>query len=154
MNILSLDQAAKTGYAIYHNGRIIASGTWKLPAKHKHLWYTRKLQETVKKYDITAIVAESGFFDCNRPRAATSLWELNGILQLVNGQNNMKPITYVEPDQLKKSTTGNRWAKKAEMIEAVKFLGYNPDTDDEADAIAIMQWYTKLMGIPIRHPNK
>ncbi|MBP1616945.1 MAG: hypothetical protein H6Q14_772 [Bacteroidetes bacterium] len=152
--VLALDQATKTGYAIYRKGRIIESGTWKLPATNKHFVYEQKLKETIKKYAISNIVAEDVFFDERRPRAALSLCELHGILRLVMEMHDMKPITYVEPDQLKKSTTGNRWAKKAEMIEAVQSYGYTPATDDEADAIAIMLWYLDVMGMPIRHPTK
>lgn len=70
------------------------------------------------------------------------------------GENDIQTVAYVEPDQLKKSTTGSRWSKKAEMIEAVQSYGYTPATNDEAYAIAIMLWYNKIMSIPIRHPTR
>ena len=48
------------------------------------------------------------------------------------------PCVSFSVQAIKKFMTGKGNANKDEIITAVKHKGFNPDTDDEADAIAIM----------------
>ena len=45
---------------------------------------------------------------------------------------------------IKRNITDNSKATKAEVIEAVKKLGYEPTDDNEADAIAILRWVENM----------
>lgn len=47
----------------------------------------------------------------------------------------------VTPSQLKKFTTGKGNCNKAAMIAAVEAMGYEPEDDNSADAIAILKYY-------------
>lgn len=46
----------------------------------------------------------------------------------------------ISVQQIKQAVTKNCRAAKADIIEAVKKLGHEPSDDNEADAIAILQW--------------
>lgn len=46
--------------------------------------------------------------------------------------------------QVKKAVTGSGRAKKAEVIAAVRALGYAPPTDHAADACALLEWAMRV----------
>ena len=58
-------------------------------------------------------------------------------LASVSYQQNIPCISF-SVQAIKKFMTGKGNANKDEIITAVKHKGFNPETDDEADAIAIM----------------
>jgi Holliday junction resolvasome RuvABC endonuclease subunit len=53
------------------------------------------------------------------------------------------PYQGVPVSHIKRQVTGKGNASKQEVIEAVRALGYRPKDDNEADALAIIEWVLK-----------
>ena len=162
--ILSIDCATKTGYAIWRNGVIVASGT----KRFHHLEtkritdYAEWLHKTLTKWGVTDVVAEDIYrtHDKQRDNAFMVLCELRAITILTSEELGSTPA-FVNPLAVKKyminGTTRNRTTDKQRMINRVTALGYNletPKADDEADAIGIMLYYLDSHDLPIIHQKK
>lgn len=78
--------------------------------------------------------------------AAHAHAQFEGVLMLFAARAGVE-IKNVHTGTLKKAITGKgAWPKgegKARMLAAVQALGYTPDTQDEADAIAVLEWATR-----------
>ncbi len=48
------------------------------------------------------------------------------------------PYEGVSPSTVKKAIAGNGHAKKPAIMEAIRAMGFNPATADEADALAVL----------------
>lgn len=59
-------------------------------------------------------------------------------------QNLEIPLFGLDVKKIKKHFTGNGNAEKADMIKACQALGYEPDTHNAADAIAILHMAAAL----------
>ena len=149
ITILSLDQAQKTGYAIYRKGEIIKSGTWKLPDNRKYIRYFELLTKTIEKYGITEIVAEDILYHPQKQSVLLALGALRGILlERCDAYDIPKP-TFIMPDEIKRFATNYKYASKENMIDAIKKKGYNPVDDNEADALWLMLYYLNQNNISI-----
>jgi Holliday junction resolvasome RuvABC endonuclease subunit len=154
MNLLALDPATKTGYAIGENGNVISSGAWdntpkkatkKQPGESKHyrlekLWWKLEdfgLNGNVK-IDHVIFEGATGF---QRGKAAVeSSHQFRAIILLWASLNDI-PITEIQPQDLKRFATGKGNADKPEMLKAAIQKGYAGSTDDnEVDAWLILQW--------------
>ena len=159
-SIIALDTATKTGYAIYNNGKIIKSGTWKFSEKEREKELFLRLKRTIEKYSVAMIVAEDVFK--GKKSAYDVLCELRGIVRAVAQIYKLPEIEYIPPVRAQIFMWGRRCGKdykrteKQKMIEAVTKLGYQlekPMADDEADAIGILLTYLYSKGLPVTHPN-
>lgn len=162
--VLSLDCATKTGYAVWQNGAIVASGTKRFScSEHERIKeYDEWLYGTVTKWGITDVVAEDIYraHDRQRDRAFMVLCEMRAITILTSKELGIIPA-FVNPLAVKKyminGTTKDRKKDKQYMINRVIALGYNletPTADDEADAIGIMLFYLDDCDLPITPPKK
>ena len=60
--LLALDTASRrTGYAIFQNGEVIKSGTWKLKEKSRFADLLQNIAQTLSTYHSTHIVPEDIF---------------------------------------------------------------------------------------------
>ena len=156
-NTIALDTATKTGYAIYQNGRIVKSGTWKFTEKNRYKNLYKNLSDAVTKYKIEQIVAEDIYKDPAKQPVENVLRELRGIIMLVEQQFELQHTSFINPMAIKRHLTGSDTASKTAMIKAVKKLGYtlkNDKADDEADAIALMTVHMERYGALLIHPAK
>lgn len=78
------------------------------------------------------------------------LGEMGGVVRLGLWQMRPRPhVMEVPPKKLKKFATGNGNATKAMMLEhAQKRLGYGRSSDDEADALWLLQAALHYYGLP------
>jgi len=72
---------------------------------------------------------------------------LAGLLELVCRRANVECVE-VQPSIVKKVLTGRGNAKKPDMMEAARAMGFSPAVDDEADALGV--W---LAVVRMRHPE-
>jgi Holliday junction resolvasome RuvABC endonuclease subunit len=133
MKLLALDIATKTGWKT-----ATASGTWDLtPNKGESsgmrlIRFRAKLIEIIKAENIRIIAYErpAGF----HKQALIIAGELVGVLKTVAEEYHIHLACY-SATEIKKFATGKGNATKEEMIKAAQKKGYNPQDDNEADAI-------------------
>jgi Holliday junction resolvasome RuvABC endonuclease subunit len=140
MNTLALDLGSATGYAIYENGEIL-SGVKKLRHEKKAsgvraLDFHRWLIQMIREHSITNV-----YFERVYAHSGTEAAHLYGYfmhtLAAVCEEHGIKCVG-LSVGMIKKFMTGKGNATKDEMIAAAKLIGFNPQTDDEADALAIL----------------
>lgn len=170
--ILALDTAETTGYAIYKDGKILDSGVLRLrntpKAGDKRCadLYDR-LQQTIKKYDITKIVAEDIFLSDKKgfENVCICLSELRGIIRLSATHNSLPVPIFINPLCAKRHILGMtenkvrytpRNRQKEAMTKRIAELGYKLHTtkDDESDAIGILLTYLHSYGYAPPAKNK
>ena len=133
MNILALDIATTTGWKTE-----TSSGVWKLKQKKddstgmKLVRLKSYLKEliTLEKIDIVVYERPAGMFKS----AIITESELIGVVLLLCEELSLQYTAY-SAAEIKKFATGKGNAKKQDMIDAAIALGYNPEDDNEADAI-------------------
>ena len=133
MNILALDIATTTGWKTE-----TSSGVWKLKQKKddstgmKLVRLKSYLKEliTLEKIDIVVYERPAGMFKS----AIITESELIGVVLLLCEELSLQYTAY-SATEIKKFATGKGNAKKQDMIDAAVALGYNPEDDNEADAI-------------------
>lgn len=133
MNILALDIATTTGWKTE-----TSSGVWKLKQKKddstgmKLVRLKSYLKEliTLEKIDIVVYERPAGMFKS----AIITESELIGVVLLLCEELLLQHTAY-SATEIKKFATGKGNAKKQDMIDAAVALGYNPEDDNEADAI-------------------
>jgi Holliday junction resolvasome RuvABC endonuclease subunit len=140
MNTLALDLGSATGYAVYENGEVI-SGVKKLRHDRRAsgvraLDFYRWLIQMIREHGITHV-----YFERVYAHSGTEAAHLYGyfmhILAAVCEEYGIECVG-VSVATIKKFMTGKGNATKDEMIVAAKSHGFNPQTDDEADALAIL----------------
>jgi Holliday junction resolvasome RuvABC endonuclease subunit len=146
MNILALDLGSKLGYAILKDEHI-SIGTKKLlhnksASGVRFLDFYRWLNETIERHNIYTV-----FFERVYRHSGTEAAHVYGafmyILAMVCEEKKIE-CTGIPVGTIKKFMTGKDNATKEEMIMAAKSQGFNPQTDDEADALAILLLALKI----------
>ena len=160
MKILGLDLAISTGWAIAENGSITDSGVvnFKLTAKQTKVIKEEKIREAYGtrslkfKNFLNEKHAEIGGFDVicfervmGRQPSLKADWSYIGfaITLLVWCEERDIPCIGVAVNTNKDYATGNGNATKEMMIEAAKEMWFDPENDDEADAIHILNYTMK-----------
>lgn len=138
--IIALDLAKSTGWAAWRNGTIVSSGTKKFNetdfgdlAVSYMLWLEKLLDE----YEPDLVVYEAPVV--KHPHATKVLIGLSWLVLLACKERNI-PCESVGNTAVKKHFVGKVYGKNAKpypgIIEARR-RGFDPQTTDEADAIAI-----------------
>lgn len=140
MNILALDLGTDCRFAIYKDAKF-TSGTKKLGTykdKFGECFYEfRKwLLNVIAKHDIEAVYFER-VYRYEGVEAGHCYVGFTYTLVSVCYQQNIPCIGF-SVQAIKKFVTGKGNANKDEMIATVKREGFKLETDDEADAIAII----------------
>ncbi len=143
--ILALDCATKTGFALVKDGKIIESGTMDFSKRRGESngamflrfrqWLSVTLQRTP---GVSLLVYEQAH---HRGGAPTEVGvNMTGRVQEVGAEMGIEYVP-VETRTLKKWATGKGNVDKEAMIAAsVKYLGRQPEDDNEADA-ALLAMY-------------
>ena len=141
MNILALDLGTDYGFAIYKDDGKFISGTKKLRTYKEKFGarfheFRKWLLDIISKHSIDSVYFER-VFGHKGIEAGHCYGGFMYTLASVCYQQNIPCISF-SVQAIKKFMTGKGNANKDEIIAAVRCKGFNPATDDEADAIAIM----------------
>ena len=141
--ILALDPATRTGYAI-GDGVQRVSGVWDLSKgsdSHPGGQLQRLaelLERAILDNQVHAIATELASFGSINPHTASVHNEKLGVIKLIGCQHGLRVIGY-HPTSIKKFVTGSGKADKKQMIRAARtMLGLTTESDDEADACAVL----------------
>lgn len=152
-NVLALDIASTTGYAIKNREGMVSYGIHRAiatgGARKAQRWvnYRMWLSQLIQDEQIDVIFYE----EVKRHVGTTAAHVYGGLLaltEMVAHQANV-PMTGYGVGTIKKHFTGNGAAKKDLMIARAWELGFRPQTSDEADAIAILSLGLSFEGISI-----
>lgn len=133
MKVLSLDIGTNTGWKT-----TTSSGVWNLKPNRgesegmRVVRFKSKVRELINLEGITLVSYErpAGMHKSSIMVAS----EMVGVLKDLCIELGVELACY-SASEIKKFATGRGNAKKEEMIEEAKKLGYNPSDDNEADAI-------------------
>ncbi|AVG38354.1 hypothetical protein [Achromobacter insolitus] len=149
VNILALDLGTKTGYALRRRDGRIAHGTQDFtPRKswsegQKWARYRAWLTETIREGQVHRVVYELVVRHEAKGRplwdAAHAYGAFQAITHMVCDGFNVDAIG-VNLATVKKNFTGSGRAKKEDMMVQAKARGFRPETDNDADALAILHW--------------
>jgi len=152
-HILALDTATQTGWALqadhlvdkvmhdtldlkkyanmkkYHTGR-------------RHLEFQEFLTGILERDKIDLVIKEQGFFATSQAKAAKLLYGFHAVTEMVCCRFEVEVVD-LHSATLKKYTTGDGRASKEDMIDAMIKIGYDPKTDHEADALALLTYAQK-----------
>ena len=140
MTLLALDLGTSLGFAIFKDGKFISGtkklGTYKEKFGARFHEFRTWLLNIIAKHKIEAVYFER-VFGHKGVEAAHCYGGFLYMLASVCFQQNI-PCKGLIVQAIKKFMTGKNNATKDEMIAAARQKRFNPETDDEADAIAIM----------------
>ena len=140
MTLLALDLGTACGFAIFKDGKFISGtkklGTYKEKFGARFHEFRTWLLNIIAKHNIEAVYFER-VFGHKGVEAAHCYGGFLYMLASVCFQQNIPCISF-SVQAIKKFMTGKGNATKDEMIAAARQKGFNPKTDDEADAISVM----------------
>jgi len=140
--IIALDLGIKTGFAGYSRHTGIVSGVKDFSTKRTEGGGMRYLK--FKRWlDSIKDGIEEVYYEEVKRHAGTQAAHVYGAFQgalTAWCEEHSIPYSSIPVGTIKKSACGKGNASKQEMIEAAKALGFNPETDDEADAIHILRY--------------
>ena len=140
VTLLALDLETACGFAIFKDGKFISGtkklGTYKEKFGARFHEFRTWLLNIIAKHNIEAVYFER-VFGHKGVEAAHCYGGFLYMLASVCFQQNI-PCKGLIVQAIKKFMTGKNNATKDEMIAAARQKRFNPETDDEADAIAIM----------------
>ena len=141
MNILALDLGTDYGFAIYKDDGKFISGTKKLRTYKEKFGarfheFRKWLLDIISKHSIDSVYFER-VYGHKGVEAGHCYGGFMYTLASVSYQQNIPCISF-SVQAIKKFMTGKGNATKDEMIAAAREKGFNPETDDEADAISVM----------------
>jgi hypothetical protein len=143
--VLALDLGQKTGWAVRNSDGAIASGTVEFkPGRFEgggmvFLRFRAWLQEV----DETAGGSGAVYFEeVHSHRGVAAAHAYGGFLAHLTAWAEMFKIPYrgVPVGTIKRHVTGKGNADKDAVIAAVRALGFDPAGDNEADALALLDW--------------
>jgi len=143
--ILALDLGQKTGWAVRNRDGAIASGVQEFrPGRFEGggmIWLRFRgwLQEIDETSGGVGVVV---FEEVVAHRGVTASHCYAGFLAHLTawGEANKIPYRGVPVGTIKRHVTGKGNADKAAVIGAVRRLGFAPADDNEADALALLNW--------------
>ena len=142
MKLLALDLGTKTGWAVYVGPGTIFSGAWDLkPSRFsgggmRFVRFVGFLTELHKSVGYDRVVFE----EVRRHMSTDAAHVYGGLMATLTMFCEDKGLPYegVPVGTIKKSWTGKGNASKAEMVAEAKKRGFYPQSEDEADALAIL----------------
>jgi hypothetical protein len=143
--ILALDLGQRTGWAVRNADGAIASGTLEFkPGRFEgggmvFLRFRAWLQEVDETAGGIVVVY---FEEVRFHRGVTAAHAYGGFLAHLTAWGEMFKIPYrgVPVGTIKRHVTGKGNADKEAVIAAVRALGFDPKDDNEADALALLDW--------------
>jgi hypothetical protein len=143
--ILALDLGQRTGWAVRNRDGAIASGVHEFrPGRFEGggmIWLRFRgwLQELDGTSGGVGVVV---FEEVRRHLGTTAAHAFGGYLAHLTAwaEANRIPYQGVPVGTIKRHIAGKGNADKQAVIAAVKVLGFNPTGDNEADALALLNW--------------
>ncbi len=143
--ILALDLGTTTGWALRSGDGGISSGCESFRPQRfegggmRYLRFRRWLTE-VKQ--CATHIDQLVFEEVRRHASTDAAHAYGGFLATLTAwcEHHCIPYQGIPVGTIKKHATGRGNAGKAEVIAAMKALGYAPADDNEADALAILHW--------------
>lgn len=151
MRVLALDLSlTSTGVACPHGDTMRWVPPKGITGMERLDWARGCLADTLAVHDTDVVVIEGYSFGTARQAShAHALGELGGTVRLMLWQTSV-PYVDVPPASLKKYATGKGNAKKElVLVEAVKRLGYEGSSNDEADALWLRAMALDAYGEPV-----
>ncbi len=143
--MLSLDLGSKTGWAVRLSDRTVTSGTVEFKNDR---WQGGGMRFLRFKQWLTEIKQMAGgldvvfFEEVRRHAGVDAAHAYGGFLAHVTAwcEHHEIPYEAVPVGTIKRHATGKGNANKDAVIAAVRNLGFDPADDNEADALAILDW--------------
>lgn len=143
-SILALDLGTTTGFAVFHRGKIISGSKCFKPRSHEGggMRYLRFRREFLNKL---SAVQEVRFEQVRRHTGTDAAHVYGGLMATLMAWCEEHSIPYkgVGVGEIKKHWTGKGNANKATMIKVAIERGFNPIDDNEADALALLDFAIK-----------
>ena len=145
MTILTIDLGTKTGWALHGQDQSITSGTVEFKNDR---WQGGGMRFLRFKQWLTEIKQMAGGLDAvfieevRRHAGVDAAHAYGGFLAHATAwcEHHTIPYESVPVGTIKRHTTGKGNANKDAMIEAARKRGFDPADDNEADALAILDW--------------
>lgn len=143
--ILALDLGTKTGWAIQSYTGTVFSGTLEFRAQRFEgggMQYLRFHNWLNKVMEGTGKIEEVCFEEVRRHLGVTAAHVYGGFLAHLTSwcEQNGIPYRGIPVGTIKKHATGKGNASKQEVMEAMWAKGYAPKDDNEADALALLDY--------------
>jgi hypothetical protein len=143
--ILTLDLGTQTGWSLLHRG-VICSGTLTFKNDRyqgggmRYLRFSRWLDDM--KGLAGGHLTEVYFEEMRRHLGVDAAHVYGGFLATLTAWCEGEAIPYqgVSIGTIKHHATGKGNASKKEILKVVKAKGYDPQDDNEADALALLEW--------------
>lgn len=143
--ILALDLGTKCGYAVRRRDGSIIHGTEVFTPRKSwtpgQRWqrFRRWLAETVEREQVHAIAYERVVFGHSSASASDVYGGFKALVEMAADAHRCELLDVAVPT-VKKHFTGSGRADKAAMVAEAKRRGFRPDTDNAADALAVLSW--------------
>jgi len=142
--VLALDLGQKTGWAMRLPDTIIASGTVEFrPGRFEgggmvYLRFRAWLEQVHATNRLRLIVFE----EVRRHVGTAASHSYGGFLAILTSWCEHREVPYhgVPVGTIKRHIAGKGNARKEDVIAALRALGFDPDDDNEADALAVLHW--------------
>ena len=149
--ILALDLGTTTGWALKGRDGSIVSGSQSFKPQRfegggmRFLRFKRWLTEVRQSTDAINLVV---FEEVRRHLGVDAAHAYGGFMGQLTAWCEHHEIPYegVPVGTIKKHVTGKGNARKPEVMAAVRALGYAPQDDNEADALALLHWAIERQG--------
>lgn len=149
--LLALDLGTTTGWALSNKHGRIMSGTAHFRPRRfegggmRYLRFERWLNET---RDVSGEINAVYFEEVRRHLGVDAAHAYGGFLGHLSAwcEHHKIPYQGVPVGAIKKHVTGKGNAGKQAVIDAVRALGFDPIDDNEADALALLQWVLSQHG--------
>ncbi|ABK45333.1 conserved hypothetical protein [Magnetococcus marinus MC-1] len=142
--VLALDLGTQLGWALHHPDGTITSGTvsFKLGRFEGGGMQWVRFKAWLDEMHFTSDVGQILFEEVRRHIGTTAAHVYGGFLAHLTAwaEHHEVPYMGVPVGSIKKSATGKGNASKEQVIHAMKHLGYAPEDDNEADALALLHW--------------
>lgn len=149
--ILALDLGQRTGWAVRTPNGVITSGVAEFkPGRFQSVGMTylrfRGWLEEIR--DTTGGIGAIWFEEVVAHRGVAASHAYGAFLGHLTAWAEARHIPYagVPVATIKRHVTGKGNADKAAVIAAVRALGFDPADDNEADALAILDWALRIGG--------
>lgn len=140
-SILALDLGTTTGWSLFHKGQTISGSKNFKPRSHEGggMRYLRFRREFLNTF---TSVQEVYFEEVRRHTGTDAAHVYGGLLATLCAWCEEHTIPYrgVGVGVIKKHITGKGNASKDQVIKAIKAKGFNPIDDNEADALALLDY--------------
>lgn len=142
--VLTLDLGTQTGWSVLRNG-IVTSGTLTFKNDRyqgggmRYLRFSRWLDDMKR---IAGPLAEVYFEEVRRHLGVDAAHVYGGFLATLTAWCEQEEIPYqgISIGTIKRHVTGKGNASKQDVMVSVRAKGYKPQDDNEADALALLEW--------------